>query len=171
MNPLTLRTSPRTWQKYQTADFAENVGEATTFAASTTKPGAASEGDNLAKIMVYGATGDAAKAVYQYLVTYAPTWAGDLYLPTFVCKLKWTWTGSGNQTGSGSLSINSSQYFADKVELIDGDTSIRLITDTNLNCASVDVDLCGAKSLAMGFDDGGESVTEPATYNSVLAFY
>ena len=171
MNPLTLRTAQRHWQKYQASDFSEDSGFATTFASSTTKPGVPSEGDNLAKIMVYGATGDAAKAVFQYIATYAPTASGDVYLPTFVCKLKWTWTGTGNQAGSGSTSINSSQYFADKVELIDGDTSIRLITDTNLNTASVDVDLCGAHSLVMGFDDGSGAVTEPATYNSVLAFY
>ena len=59
--------------------------------------------------------------------------------------------------------------FADQVELVDGDTSIRLVTDTSVGMASVTLDLEGGSHLAMIFDD--DDATEPTNWNCLIGLF
>jgi len=139
-------------------------------------------GQNLAKLCLYGATGNVAKGLYSNVYSYSETiiqaTATRIYVPTFICRLKWTFSGTGGVTGldaagdyTSDAHIDADQYFADAVELIDGDTSIRLITDTSLHVASVTVDLEGASWLAVTTDDNSSGVDEPTTWNMIASTF
>jgi len=71
--------------------------------------------------------------------------------------------------GIAAKQVINTSYFPDKVELIDGDTSIRLITDTSLNVASVTVDLEGATYFEIGFSIGG--LTNPTDWNALYGLF
>ena len=168
-NPFTLRTAARYWSRYQNSN---NAVEKTTFAASTAPQGKHCEGSNLLKFVPYGTTADGAKALFTYLTSYTRTGTRDddtIWIPSFICKLKWTWTGSGNVAGIAAKQVTNTSYFPDKVELIDGDTSIRLITDTSLNVASVTVDLEGATYFEIGFSD--DTLTGPDDWNALYGLF
>jgi hypothetical protein len=81
------------------------------------------------------------------------------WFPVYIAKLKAT---IGTLTGVSGAPVTATQYFADTIELVDGDTSCRIISPANNNMASVTVDLAGAQSMYIGFSDVG---TAPDKYN------
>ena len=179
----TLSTHRRVWRPL----FSDGYDTAVTSAQpQRTPPKGSGTLDtlnmNLAKLCVTGATADAGGKtlytnVYSYSQTMVETDAVRIYIPTFICRLKWTWAGTGNVNGlaagdpsagyTSDTHITDDEYFADAVELIDGDTSIRLITDTSKHIASVTVDLEGGQWLSVTTDAGG--ATTPTTWNVLAA--
>ena len=168
MNSMTLSTSPRSWSRYYSTN-STTLTNPSIMECSIGSVGTPTTGSNLAKLMVYGSGAEATEAIYHYLYTYSPLAGTSLFIPSFVCKLKWTWTTSTNRTGLADQLINTTDEFADQVELVDGDTSIRLVTDTSGGMASVTLDLEGGSHLAMIFDDG--DATEPTNWNCIIGLF
>ena len=171
---FVLRTAKREWVKAYSSDTLQGQ-TVTTKAVSTTSPTQDGLGhidcanSNVAKVIVTG-DGSADNQIITRLWTISKTHSSNataLYIPTYVCKLTWT---LGTLAGFGTTDVNSNFTFCDTVQLDQGDTSIRLITDTENNVASVTVDLEGASYLYVGFDETG--LTPPGTgYNALVSLF
>ncbi len=187
-NPFTLRTSPRKlgliWDdagaNISTGDSSPDTK--TYFTCETAAPVGngfmTCDGDNLAKITCIANQDDNGAANGKFCLTHvvgfseAPDYyfSGQtrvnkgIWVPTHIATFKWTF---GLLPGLASRTPNQNWFFAKNVELIDGDTSVRLITDTGDNgIASVTVDLEGAQALGIGFDHTG--VTEADNINALV---
>jgi len=186
MNPFTLRTGLRHWSPiYKTSADIDSSGDpaapdnVTHFTPQAVMPSGdgyiGTEGANLAKMCAIGTANSG------HFLTHLASWSRvgsasysgynesniGLWLPTHIATFKWE---MGAQTGTASKFPDNTFYFAKNVELIDGDTSVRLITDTGTNgIASVTVDLEGAHRLSVGFDNTG--VSEPANVNGFIGLF
>jgi len=181
-NPFTLRTSTRTWTPIYKADADVDTGGAdlmtfhdTALVKPTGDGYVGTDGSNLAKVIVWGSANSG--EILTHLASYTRIGHGSysghehtadgIWVPSFICTLQWTF---GTLNGIASNFPDNVTYFAKNVELIDGDTSIRLITDTGASgIASVTVDLEGAECFAIGFDDTG--VTNPETANAAVGLF
>tara|TARA_R100000458_G_scaffold59841_1_gene72135 strand:+ start:2917 stop:3444 length:528 start_codon:yes stop_codon:yes gene_type:complete len=168
---FVLRTAKRSWTPaYASAQTNQDV---TSLAVATSAPTQGSgyiscANSNVAKILVHG-NGTEDTQVVLRLWTVSETHSNHttkLYIPSYICKTTWT---LGTLSGSGvGTAVPSGHDFCDSVQLDQGDTSIRLITDTENNAASITVDLEGASWLYLGFDDGSSTITD---YNALVALF
>tara|TARA_R100000152_G_C6728773_1_gene153732 strand:- start:382 stop:918 length:537 start_codon:yes stop_codon:yes gene_type:complete len=151
------------------ADIA--TSHATSILAPTGNGYLSTDGSNLAKICVIakGSSSGSGPATSDFLLTHLAGYSElihkgstadgkpdlGMWVPTHICTLKWE---IGARNGIENRVPDDDWYFAKNVELIDGDTSIRLITDTgNEGIASVTVDLEGASVFGVAFHDGALS--------------
>jgi len=167
---MVLRTSKRHWQLAYTADVTNKTDTAFSSYNATNMLTATGKvdttGSNLAKVMVYSDVKN--KTLFSLMAGYSQVSNSEssLWIPSFICRVKWTWDTNAACAGLASEAIDNTRFFADAVELVDGDTSIRLITDTDKNSASVTVDMEGATYLQILFDESG--ATPPDNYNAVV---
>lgn len=170
MERFTLETSPRIWHQ---ANSANQTADVTSLSPSATSPihgtGAiSSKNMNLAKLIFWGAkTLDTSADNLDYFVRlygWSNVSAQDLWIPTFICKIN---VIMGTAVGVAAKYPDATDYFADQITLIEGDTSVRIITDTTNNIASITVDLEGADYLGVAFDGTG-ATSEPDEYGAMV---
>jgi len=169
-----LRTAKREWTRAYSSDTLDGQAVVSK-AVSTTSPTQDGSGtidcanSNVAKIIVSG-NGTENNKIITRLWTISRTLSANgtpLFIPTYVCKLTWT---LGTLAGTGTTDVPAAFKFCDTVQLDQGDTSIRLITDTENNAASVTIDLEGAQFLYVGFDETGITPIETG-YNALVSLF
>lgn len=173
---FVLRTAKRSWTRvYQ----SNQTGETVTTLGTLDAPPVGGNGyidcanSNVAKMVVFG-RGTEDFTIETRLWTISKVHSHhtpQIYVPTYICKLTWTlgtMTGTGDTSGEDATAIPVADVFCDSVQLDQGDTSIRLITDTENNAASVTVDLEGASWLYVGFNEPGSHITE---YNAAVGLF
>ena len=149
---FTLRTNRKVWETAFAGGTGTDVLTANVLTTAPTGGGVVPcTTANVAKILAFG-DGAADQTFITRVYGYSPTADSTGYVPAFICKLTWT---LGAKTGVDNTPVTSAYNFADEVLLNDGDTSIRLITDTSGEIASVTVDLEGASHLFIAFDAVG----------------
>ena len=177
---FVLRTAKRHWRKAYTTDVSNSPDPSDlTFNPTTEAPSGGNdssgvdqgfidtEGCNLAKLSVYGSHVAADGKVVDMLVSgYSQVAGGTLWIPSYIGRFRWT---LGTIVGVAGSDVLNTQNFADQVQLVDGDTSIRLITDTVNNIASVTLDLEGANWLKVQWDTAPG--TEPTTFNAMVSLF
>lgn len=167
---FVLRTNKRHW--YPAYSELESGNTDTHASVLTSAPSGGSgyvntESANVAKVMVYG-NGSEDFQIITRLYTYSPCQISpsECWVPTFVAKLTWTLSDATVEGPATDSLVTDGDTFCDVVELNDGDTSIRLVTDTEDNGASVTVDLEGGSYLLVAFDETGLSVM--SAYNALV---
>mgnify|MGYP003147425801 CR=1 FL=1 len=157
--PYVLRTDNRHFQKV-TNDVTTSDADVTSVAVSTSPSGMTCKGANLATLLPI-ATGNtpADKATFFYVWGISPIADETTWLPVYIGKFKATF---GTLNGVANGYPDDTWFFADKIELIDGDTSCRIISSENNTIASVTVDLAGASRLLVTYADSG---TQPTKVN------
>ena len=160
-----LRTSERRWSAIG-PDVATSGTDVTTINAATSALGMDVTGSNLATVLPIGVTGTDSsdnKTFYFSLFGYTPDPSKTYWLGAYIGKFKAT---LGTMVGvSGWAAATQYHHFADKIELVDGDTSCRIISGENNTYASLTVDLAGATRLHVGFSDVG---TVPTNVNLLV---
>ena len=177
---FVLRTAKRHWKKAYGTDVASSPDPSDlTFNPTTESPSGGLDssdvdqgftdcfGSNLAKLCVYGDHVSAdGKSVDMLLAGYSQVSGGTLWVPSYIGRFRWT---LGTMVGVAASDVTNTQNFADQVQLVDGDTSVRLITDTVNNVASVTVDLEGAHWLKVQWDTAPG--TEPTNFNALVSLF
>tara|TARA_Y100000589_G_scaffold332136_1_gene389608 strand:+ start:7804 stop:8358 length:555 start_codon:yes stop_codon:yes gene_type:complete len=177
---FVLRTAKRHWRKAYQSDVAASPDPSDLiFNPTTEAPNGGldnsdvdqgftdTDGCNLAKLTVYGNHSSAdGKAVDMLLSGYSKVAGGTLWVPSYIGRFRWT---LGTLVGVASSDVDNTQNFADQVQLVDGDTSVRIITDTVNNVASVTVDLEGASWLKVQWDTAPG--TEPDSFNALVSLF
>ena len=171
-NPMTLRTNRRVWDRLYTAN-STTLGTFNAVSATAPTTALSCTGSNLAKIMVFGQGTSATKENYTVISGYSPmpddAASTNNWVPSFICKLKWTWAGGTQMAGLAGKLVTDSDNFAETVALTSGDTSIRLITGAVTEAASVTIDLEGASMIGVAWD--GTGVTEPTNWNALVGLF
>lgn len=160
-----LRTNERRWAAIG-ADVASSATDVTAINAGSAALGMDTTGANLATILPIGITGTSSSADRTFhfsLFGYSPDPTKTYWLGAYIGKFKAT---LGTMVGvDGWSAATQHHYFADKIELVDGDTSCRIISPANNTYASLTVDLAGATRLHVGFSDVG---TAPTSMNLIV---
>ena len=162
MERFTLETNPKVWANVHAAN---STTEATTLAPTATQPTNGNgaiycKNHNLAKLIFWGAMDNNATAETNTYDAHLFGWSSnssrDMWIPTFICKVN---VILGTAVGIANVVPDAADYLADQISLTEGDTSVRIITDTTNRIASLTVDLEGAEYL-------GVVVDLPASNNS-----
>ena len=126
-------------------------------------------GQNLAKLSFVGDASAVENNQYEVkLYGTAPNLAGTTWVNSFICEVRVT-LGTA-VTGDTALFGNAAYLWADAIELLRGDTSVRLVTDTGNGIASITIDLEGASYLrAIGNEDG--LTYAGTTWNAAVALF
>ena len=167
---FVLRTNKRHWYPAY-SDIQESADDTHASVLSSAPSGGTgyvnTESANVAKIMVYGNGSEDAQIITR-LYTYSPCQksTSECWVPSFVAKLTWTLSDGTVEGPATDSLVTDDDTFCDVVELNDGDTSIRLVTDTAQNGASVTIDLEGGSYLLVAFD--GTGLTEISEYNALV---
>ena len=163
MPSVALTTSQRYWQRGYETSVA--VNESTLFTSNvlgTTMPtvsgGGAynTVGSNLAKLMFFG-TGNESTQFYAHIYTWAPF--GTFWVPTPVCQVLCQLSDVIGIASSPTL-INT-ERLVDGIGLIEGDPTVKIVSDFDNRISTVLVDLEGAHFLSVRFST--TSLASPAT--------
>jgi hypothetical protein len=157
MPNVSLTTTPRFWREGYSTNLpvaSANDGDVATI--STTVPAANTLGvhhvaeTNLAKLVFFGAGAENAQ-FYANIYGFAPVNGGTStqWVPTLIARLLCTLS---NVTGVAGQLIVDTDRFCDSISLIEGDPTIKIVSDVNNRIASVLVDLEGSHYLAVKFD-------------------
>ena len=158
----TLRTSNRTLHKVG-PDVLASAGDVTTVAASSTPIGVRVDGANLAVLFPFGTGNSPENKTFNFSVFGVSTDnTSAAYYPAYIGKFKATLGTTTGLAGAPDGAADENDFFADKIELVDGDTSCRIVSAENNTMASVTVDLAGASRLLVTFSDVGSA---PTSYN------
>ena len=153
-----LRTDTRFLSLVGPAFDTSADADVTTLAASATAVGVDTNGCNLATLIPFGfmdATATSADKTFHFSV-----WGlnsdpdGSVWYTVYIGKFKAT---CGTTVGIANGPAVANDYFADKIELVDGDTSCRIVSPENNTIASVTIDLAGAQRMYVGFSDVGST--------------
>lgn len=160
--PYVLRTDTRTLQRAGN-DVATSDADVTSVAVATTASGLNCVGANLATV-IPAASGNSPdnKANFFFLWGLNSDPGNTTWFPVYIGKFKATF---GTLTGVANGYLDNTWHFADKIELVDGDTSCRIISPENNTMASVTVDLAGSQRLLVTYADSG---TPPTTVNCLV---
>lgn len=157
MPNVSLTTTPRYWRVgYSTNLAVASANDADAATISTAIPAANTLGvhhvaeTNLAKLVFFGAGNENAQ-FYANIYGFAPVNGGTntQWVPTLIARLLCTLSAVVGQ--SGQL-ITDTDRFCDSISLIEGDPTIKIVSDVNNRIASVLVDLEGSHYLAVKFD-------------------
>lgn len=158
MPSVALTTTPRFWMKgYSTNLAVAGANDSDVGTLSTSVPAANTLGvhhvaeRNLAKLIFFGAGSENAQ-FYANVYGFAPVQggaSGTLWVPTLICRLLCTLSTT---VGVASQQIADTDKLCDAISLIEGDPTIKIVSDVNNRVASVLVDLEGAHYLAVKFD-------------------
>ena len=171
---FNLETNARTvfpwYNAFQTTAFPS----ATHLSTQSTAPvpgstGAFCAGSNLAKISFVGDASGAEDDSYEVKIYgSAPNLAETTWVNSFICEVRVTLgTAITNDT---ALFGDATLKWADAIELLSGDTSVRLVTDTANGIASITVDLEGATYLQGIANEVGQTYAG-TTWNGALALF
>tara|TARA_R110002020_G_scaffold437961_1_gene648313 strand:- start:297 stop:809 length:513 start_codon:yes stop_codon:yes gene_type:complete len=170
MERFTLETCPRIWKPIYSANTSDT---GTSLIATTTQPtqnsGAVmSTNHNLAKLIFWGDNVGTAENndLHARIYGWSKMSTLDLWIPSLICKIKII---LGTSIGISAKFPDNGDHFADQIELIEGDTSVRIITDTENQIASITVDLEGADYIGVKFDTS--TGTSPTTYNGAVGLF
>lgn len=172
MERFTLETCPRIWQAIYSVN-SSNSG--TSLVPTTTQPtqntGAVnSKSYNLAKLIFWGdkSTGGSAENndFHVRIYGWSQSSAQDVWIPSLICKIK---VILGTTVGVSGVLPNDEDYLGDQIELIEGDTSVRIITDTDNQIASITVDIEGAEYIGVKFDTS--TGTNPDSWNGMVGLF
>ena len=157
MASVALTTTPRFWMKgYGTNLAIANANDSDVGTLSTNIPAANTAGvhhvaeRNLAKLVFFGAGAENAQ-FYANVYGYAPVNGGTatLWVPTLICRVLCTLSAT---VGVSGQQVVDTDRLCDAISLIEGDPTIKIVSDVNNRVASVLVDLEGAHYLAVKFD-------------------
>jgi hypothetical protein len=171
---FNLETNSRTMMPMYAAMVTVNAGLATThLGVQTTQPqpfveGFPTQGQNLAKLS-FVATGAAEENQIEVkLYGTAPTADSAVWTPSFICEVRATFgtTLTGNVAPFGAADLR----YADAIELLSGDTSVRIVTDTGNGIASITLDLEGASYLQAIVNKDGLTFAG-TTYNAAVSLF
>lgn len=152
MERFTLETVPKVWHNMS---LANSTTQGTTIAPTASQPvnGTAAifcKNHNLAKLQFWGANAANTTAdnlnYDAHVFGWSANTARDLWIPSFICKVN---VIMGTQVGIAAKVPDATDYFADQISLTEGDTSVRIITDTDNRIASLTVDLEGAEYVSV----------------------
>lgn len=161
----TLRTAERTFTRVG-PDVLASAGDVTTVAASSSPLGVRVDGANLAVLLPFGTGNSPENKTFNFSVFGVSTDnTGSAFYPVYIAKFKATLGSTTGLAGAPDAAADNSDFFADKIELVDGDTSCRIVSAENNTIASVHVDLAGASRLLVTFSDVG---TPPTSYNCLF---
>ena len=172
MERFTLETSMRVWQQA----FATNTSTDVTSLSPTASQPVQNDGaiycknSNLAKVWFWGDKtlgGDAENnQIHCKLYGWSANPARDLWTPAYIGKFLVT---LGTKQGIAAKLPDNTDFIADTISLVNGDTSCRIITDTDNEIASVTVDLEGAEYLGVALDTTG--LTGPDGFNAAVGLF
>jgi hypothetical protein len=132
---ITLNTTQRVWQSPQSNWVAAAGAQPNVTATEPTQGNNAINvvHGNLAKLVFITANADLSSAVSSGSThdtsVYSWSSAAGIWIPTYIATFKST---SGSSTGIAGKNIGDGIYFCKDVELVDGDTSCRIIGGANL---------------------------------------
>ena len=171
---FNLETNARTVFPWYNPMQVTSFPAATHLTTSSVAPipgvtGAFCAGSNLAKISFVGDASGAENDQYEVKIYgAAPNLAETTWVSSFICEVRVTLgTAITNDT---ALFGNATYKWADAIELLSGDTSVRLVTDTANGIASITVDLEGATYL-QGIGNEVGLTYAGSTWNGALALF
>lgn len=109
--------------------------------------------DNATQIRLYGC---------------APNKDGSEWLSSFICDIKIT---VGVVPGFAGKTVTDIDKFCDAIELMSGDTSVRIVTDTAGAVASITVDVEGASYITSVADSTGHTWAAGTKWNSLVSLF
>jgi hypothetical protein len=160
-----LRTDTRYLSLVGAAHDGSADSDVLDLAASATAIGVDTRGCNLATLMPFGFDDAFGAGAIDETFDFS-VWGLNsnpdegVWYPAYIAKFTAT---LGTTQGIVNGPAVAGCYFADKIELVDGDTSCRIISPENNNIASVTIDLAGAQRMYVGFSDGSGS--QPDNFN------
>jgi len=165
MASVALTTSQRSWQRGYQANVLTPFTESTLFTSNvlgTTMPSVSGGGayntisNNLAKLMFFG-NGSENTQFYAHVYTWAPF--GPFWVPTPVCQVLCQLSAVIGVAGSSFLI--ETDRIVDGIGLIEGDPTVKIVSDFDNRVSSLLVDLEGAHFLSVRFST--TSLASPAT--------
>lgn len=163
MPSVALTTSQRYWQRGYVTSVTAN--ESTLFASNvlgTTMPTVSGGGayntigNNLAKLMFFG-TGSDTQQFYAHVYTWAPF--GEFWVPTPVCQALCQLSAVIGIAASPAL-LNT-ERLVDGIGLIEGDPTVKIVSDFDNRISTLLIDLEGAHFVSVRFST--TNLTTPAT--------